>query len=242
MRRVRALLIVLAVLIGLFVIADRVSLRMAQNEVRDQVLRHAAWDGGRTEVRIGGFPFLTQVARGDYREIEVRAEGVTIDDVPDVTLAATLHGVHLSISDLRSRDVSSLPVDRIDGYAEVAYAAVADRIAEAGRNVGIAEVGLRGTRGTLQLAVQLEVMGQQISGVATGALAVSDGALHLSATGLEVDGSAPQWLSDAALAALNAVLTQVSVMPTLPYGLRLTSVSLTDDGIRAEASAVDVTL
>lgn len=241
-RRVRALIIVLVVLAVLFVVADRISLRVAQDEVRDQVLRHASWTGGRTEVHIGGFPFLTQVLRGDYREVEVRAEDVTIRDVPDVTVQVTLHGVHLSMSDLRAHDLNDVPVDRIEGTAEVTYQAVADRIADAGRQIGITDVGLRSSDGELQLAVSLDLLGQRVVGVADGSLAVSDGALRITATGLDVDGSAPAELADPALAAVNAVLTDVAVLPTLPYDLKLTSVSLTADGIRADAVATDVSV
>lgn len=241
-RRLRVLIIALVVLAALFVVADRVSLRLAQDEVRDQVLRHAPWTGGRTLVHVGGFPFLTQVVRGDYRQVEVRAEDVTINEVPDVTLQATLRGVHASLSDLRSQRLDEVPVDRIDGTAQVTYDAVAQRITAAGASLGLTAAELRSNDGDLEIQVQLDVLGQRVSGVASGTLAVSGGALRITATGLDVQGSAADLAAQAALAALNAVLTNVAVLPNLPYGLKLTSVSLTSSGIQADASAADVTV
>src|SRR4051812_44061551 len=63
--RVRALLVVLLLLVGLAVVADRVAVGVAEDRVGEQL---AAKGGlaGTPEVDIAGFPFLTQAVAGTY--------------------------------------------------------------------------------------------------------------------------------------------------------------------------------
>ena len=70
MRALRILLIVVVILGGLFVLADRVALHFAQNEAADK-LRTTENLASTPDVAIKGFPFLTQVASGELDDVEI---------------------------------------------------------------------------------------------------------------------------------------------------------------------------
>src|SRR5437763_15229435 len=91
----RKLLIGVAVLAVLLVAADRVSVAVAENQISDR-LTSAYGLPGKPGVSITGFPFLTQVAAGDYRQIDVSASQVPADGATLHDLKVHLSGVHRS--------------------------------------------------------------------------------------------------------------------------------------------------
>jgi hypothetical protein len=117
---VRALLVVLLVLAALLVIADRVGVAVAEDQVADRIAEQAGLPGP-PEVDITGFPFLTQAVSGTYDEVRIQ---LTSEDLgqPDGTDAdIALRGVQVPLSDVISGSVQQVPVDRVDGTATLSY-------------------------------------------------------------------------------------------------------------------------
>jgi len=67
---VKALIISLVVLLGLLVVADRVTVNIAEQKVAEQIARQGGLDGT-PAVDITGFPFLTQAIAGHYDDIRI---------------------------------------------------------------------------------------------------------------------------------------------------------------------------
>ncbi|WP_171110523.1 MULTISPECIES: DUF2993 domain-containing protein [Streptomyces] len=119
MRALRILLIVLAILGGLFVAADRLAVNFAEGEVADR-LRTTEGLSTTPEVSINGFPFLTQVAGGTLDDVEVGIQDYE---------AAAADGEQVRIDDLRanmkgvdfSGDFSSATAASATGTATIAY-------------------------------------------------------------------------------------------------------------------------
>jgi hypothetical protein len=242
-RRLRRFVIALVVLAVLLTIADRVALRLAQDQVTKQVLKHATWTGGHTSVHIGGFPFLTQVALGNYRDVEVRAEGVTIDGLSGVTADVHLRGVHLSLSDLRSDATPPITIDRVSGSAQAPYSAIAARILAVGRDGGLSSLALQRSDGQLRIKAGFDVLGVSANATAVASIAVVNGAITLSASAIDLgDDSIPAAVVGAATSALNGALSQAAVLAGLPYGLAPTSVTIGASGIEAAVAGRDVTV
>lgn len=65
----RRFLTVIVVLVLLVVVVDRAAWWFAQGTIADQVQSEADLSS-RPEVKVGGFPFLTQVLRGRYQQID----------------------------------------------------------------------------------------------------------------------------------------------------------------------------
>ncbi|MEU3296007.1 DUF2993 domain-containing protein [Streptomyces longwoodensis] len=78
MRALRILLIVVVVLGGLFVLADRLAVHFAEGEAADK-LRTSENLASTPDVSIKGFPFLTQVAGGSLDDVEVGIKSYQAD-------------------------------------------------------------------------------------------------------------------------------------------------------------------
>jgi len=121
MRALRILLIVAVVLGGLFVIADRVAVGFAEDEVADR-LRTSEGLAATPDVSIKGFPFLTQVAGGELDDVEV--------GIKDYEAATGVSGQDIRIDDLNARmrgveftgDYSSATAATATGSATITYA------------------------------------------------------------------------------------------------------------------------
>jgi len=66
----RALLVVVLLLVGLAVVADRVAVGVAETRVGEQLAAEGGL-AGTPEVDITGFPFLTQAIGGRYDEVRI---------------------------------------------------------------------------------------------------------------------------------------------------------------------------
>jgi hypothetical protein len=119
MRALRIVLIVVVILGGLFVAADRLAVNFAEGEAADK-LKTTENLSATPDVSINGFPFLTQVAGGELDDVEVGidsyeaaagdGENIRIDD-----LTAHMKGVEFS-SDFGSATAASAT-----GTATIAY-------------------------------------------------------------------------------------------------------------------------
>lgn len=252
-RRLRSALILLIAVLAVLAIADRVAVRAAQGEIERRLVERAEITGGDVDVSIHGFPFLTQVASGRYRDIAVEARGVTLQDVRDVDLSARLRGVELSLSDLRGGGRPPVPVDSVDGHVVVPYTELARRGLEAGAAQGLRALSLSGAGDDVAVSATVEVLAFEVQGRARAGVSIADGAAHLrvgdieiqelGGNGLDPDGlELPGPALTAVTALMNEALEQSLALPSLPYGLRITSAVAQRDGLRINAAASDVTL
>ncbi|WP_189889189.1 LmeA family phospholipid-binding protein [Streptomyces xantholiticus] len=75
MRALRILLVIAVVLGGLFVVADRVAVNMAESEAAERIkVQEGTADS--TDVSIKGFPFLTQAMSKQFDEVEIKLTGI----------------------------------------------------------------------------------------------------------------------------------------------------------------------
>ncbi|MFI7504299.1 DUF2993 domain-containing protein [Streptomyces sp. NPDC049687] len=120
MRALRILLIVVVILGGLFVLADRLAVHFAEGEAADK-LRTSEGLAETPDVSIKGFPFLTQVVGGSLDDVEV--------GIKDYEAATGTNGRTIRIDDLQadmkgvefSGDYSSATAATASGTATVAY-------------------------------------------------------------------------------------------------------------------------
>jgi hypothetical protein len=243
LRKLRTALILLAVLAVVLGVVDRVAVRVAQDQIAQRLLDMAGFSGGSVEVSIHGFPFLTQVARGRYADIEVQARGVALQDIQDLDISAHLRGVRLSASDLRSGGNLDVPADSAQGYVTIPYTEVARRAVEAGSDLGLSALSLRRSGRDVAIAAKVTVLGVEVRPSAQAQVSVDGGAPHLILGDVHLDGfGVPSAAVDAAVLVITTVLDRALELPTLPYGLQLTSVIAASSGIRINAAAADVIL
>jgi hypothetical protein len=121
MRALRIILILVVILGGLFVIADRVAVHFAEGEAADK-LKATQNLASTPDVDIKGFPFLTQVAGGSLDDVEI--------GIKDYQAATGTNGRTIRIDDLKadmkgvsfSGDYSSATAATATGTATISYA------------------------------------------------------------------------------------------------------------------------
>ncbi|MEI5099191.1 DUF2993 domain-containing protein [Streptomyces sp. PmtG] len=117
-RAIRILLIVVVVLGGLFVAADRFAVSFAESEAAEKIKTQEGLSST-PDVSIKGFPFLTQALGGKLDDVEVTMKDYDAksdgDTLRIADLSATMHGVDFS------SDYSSATADRAAGVARISY-------------------------------------------------------------------------------------------------------------------------
>jgi len=219
----RKLLIGVAVLAVLLVAADRISVAVAENQISDR-LTSAYGLPDKPGVSIAGFPFLTQVATGDYRQIDVSASQVPADGATLHNLNVRLSGVHATVGQVLGNGSSMVTAERAAGSAMVGFGAVDRRLPGGFR--------LRPDGKNLSVSGRLAYHGAHIPVSATVALGVSDSGIRVTPVRVDVPG-----IPGLPVSAYSSQLRVVVPLSTLPLHLHLTSVHVTPDGLRIAASA-----
>jgi len=237
MRAARRLLIALVVLFGLFVVADRVAVTVAESQVAGklQTERQLAKKPG---VSIGGFPFLTQLAGGKLDDVKIHTNGMVVrgisgDQVTLQNFDADLKGVKLE------NNYSTAVADTATGTALVSYADLSDAI-QSHPVIGYAGNG----RVTVADTADIPGLGEKKftatakivpSGNGTG-IGLSD---ISDVTGLSgIPGVTSGTVGNLALEALGLRLS----LSGLPQGLSVTQVQPGPDGVTVSVGGTGVSL
>jgi hypothetical protein len=219
----RKLLIGVAALAVLFVAVDRISVAVAENQISER-LTSAYGLPQRPGVSITGFPFLTQVAMGEYRQIDVSASQVPAGGATLHDLNVRLTGVHATVSQVLGSGSSMVTADRAAGSAMLGFGTV-DRRLPGGFQ-------LHRDGKNLSVSGRLAYHGAHIPLSATVSLGVSGSGISVT----PVKVSVPP-LPGLPVSAYSSRLRIVVPLSTLPLHLRLRSVHVTPDGLRIAASA-----
>ncbi|MFG2574757.1 DUF2993 domain-containing protein [Streptomyces sp. NPDC048481] len=166
MRALRILLVVVVVLGGLFVLADRLAVNFAEGEVADKVKSREGL-AATPDVSIKGFPFLTQVVGGSLDDVEI--------GISDYEAATGTGGRTIRIDDLQadmkgvefSGDYSSATASSATGTASITYAELLktakSQPTQVVRGVTANVIGLSdGGNGKIKVAVQATVLGTRL--------------------------------------------------------------------------------
>ncbi|MEV5434920.1 DUF2993 domain-containing protein [Streptomyces sp. NPDC052682] len=166
MRALRILSIIVIVLAGLFVVADRVAVNFAEDEAADRLKANENL-ATTPDVSIKGFPFLTQVASGSLDDVEVGidtyeaatgdgAKKIRIDD-----LRADMKGVEFS-GDYSSATAASATGTAFVSYDELLKAAKSEAT-QVAPGVTAKVVGLSdGGNGKIKVDVEATVLGTEL--------------------------------------------------------------------------------
>ena len=224
----KALLVVLLLLVGLAVVADRVALGVAEDRVATELVEKGGLQGS-PEVEIAGFPFLTQAVGGRYDDVRISLTAEQLGQPEGTRADIALHGVEVPLSSVLSGSVAEVPVERIDGTATLSYALLSEQI---GSELSPEGDGLRITR-------SVEILGRSVELTAAGRVTLEGSDLvvdvdEASGAGLDV----PDFLLERAADLLDVRYT----VPALPFGLQLTDVTPAEDGVDIRVEATDAVL
>jgi hypothetical protein len=226
----RALLVVLLLLAGLAVGADRVAVGIAEDKVAEQLAAKGGLAGTPT-VDIAGFPFLTQAVAGRYDDVRISLTAEQLGQPAGTRADIALHGVHVPLSSVVSGSVEKVPVDRVDGTATLSYALLSAQLG--------GDTTLRREGDGLRITKTVEVLGQTLPLTAVGTVSLDGNQLVVdvekaAGAGVDVPGFLVSRVSD--------LLDLRYDIPALPFGLQLTGVEPADDGVHVRLEAEDAVL
>ena len=206
-------ILVVLVLITLLAAVDRVLAAAVAVHIGDRVA--SANDlSARPSVRVLGFPFLTQLASNDYREVAVMLGSLTAGDVELSDLDARFTGVRVSLGRLPWPGHSEITAEQASATAIVPFTVLSQRLP---RGLTLSQAG-----GNLR--VTSTVLGVPVPGTL---------ALSVSAAGIMITPH---------LTGMPALVGFIIPVQALPLRLSVTSVSVTEQGLRVSASAQNVRL
>ncbi len=220
----------LALLLGVAVVVDRVAVGLAEDRVAQQVAARAGL-AGTPEVDITGFPFLTQAFSGRYSDVRVDLTADQLGQPAGTRADVSLRGVRLPLLDAVSGAVEEVPVERVDGTATLSYDLLADELGGDATLTPEAD-GLRITR-------TLEALGVEVPVTATGTLRLDGQDVVVDVTEAEAAGAdVPGFVLDRA----EDLLDFRYPVPALPFGLQLTGVRPEPEGVHVRVEATDTVL
>jgi hypothetical protein len=245
----RILLVLALIVIVLLIAADRIGVVIAQKEVAKQAQAQLAsediTDSGTPDVTIHGFPFLTQVASGNYGKITI--------DIPN----PTSKGIQLEHLDVVATDVNAptsavlsgdgqIKADRVSGTAQLDWQTFQQMVDLSGlKQYGVDPTSLRinsAGPGKVSISAPAKILGQSFTALATGSIAVANNVLHVKIDNISTADSTLPALVQQQLQQLRNQLTFDVRIPELPYHLVLDSVSTNAAGVLISASATNVVL
>lgn len=222
--------VVLAVLVG---VADRVGAHYAEKTVAEKVSAQLAQrqiGSAPPEVTIAGFPFLTQVLRGNYAEIHVDLRDVKTDRLPIPLLRVRAHDVRADAQQMME-GTGQIIATRIDGTATLSYTALVDAS-------GLQDITLTGDGTNLRISGNVP-----IAGVLTGAAEVTvvDGRVRVNVKELTAANAnqATQNLINQYRQRLAAVTFS---LPPMPFNLKLVDVDPSPGGLDITMTTNEVLL
>lgn len=241
----RKLLATLVVLVGLALLADFGAAAYAEYRVSRE-LRASLSLVADPDVRVNGFPFLTQAAAGVYRSVDVRAGGVPVAGFGEVTVEATLRGVRVSASDVVSGTVGKVVAESVEARVRIGAT-------DLGRYLGVPDLEVTepplaagadpdAPRTTVVLTGTVEGPGlsERVSVDATLSLTPAGG-VAVTATRLDLgaDGGRSS-LTGSVLGALLARLSATVDPSAVPIGILPTAVRAEGSEIVVEGTGSDV--
>jgi hypothetical protein len=225
MTRTIRVFIVLVILAGIGFAGDRYAAHVAAGQIASAVQTDAKL-ARKPHVTIQGFPFLTQVANGTYKHIDVTATDVFQRGEPQGSvLKLDFAGVRIPISKALHGNVGTVPVREVTGTVAIPFADLLAAADIPGLTI------ISATPGGNQIRVS-EVVATgptSVTAFVTAGVTVRGGSLVLSALGVtQADGKpVPAAVRQEVLA--QAVLSVK--LPGLPTGVQMTAVSVTAGGL-----------
>ena len=218
-RAAGVLIAVVILLVALFVAADRIAVAYAQNMIASKIQTQANLSA-KPSVSIQGFPFLTQVAAHDIKQVNISAANVSEAKITISSITATATGVHLNSS------FNGATIDQINGTALITYSSLENVLQIPGATIAPDPSG-----------------GANAVTISEGSLASASG--HIVLTGpdrVTVQVNSLGGLAGLLSGAFGSASSYNLTIPTLPVGLKVTGLSTTSQGVELQASAHNTTL
>jgi hypothetical protein len=216
--------------------ADRLAAHAAADRIATTVQSDAHLSH-RPGVTVGGFPFLLQVVKGRYDQIEVTANDLfESGQLQPTVLRLEFAGVHIAASNVLNGGVRRIAVDTVTGVATIPFADLQAAAHVAGLS-GLSAVP--GSANEVRFTEAVSVSGAKLDVQVTARVTVANGSVVVTAHDL-VAGGTPL-----PAAVTNSLLSRAAFsvkLPGLPAGVQVTGVTVTPTDVLVSVSATRLVL
>ena len=234
--------VLLLIILGALVVADRFGASYAEREIGDRVAQQLTEQKATAEkpdVTIKGVPFLTQVLAGKYQEIKILLNNFSGP-------AGNGKNIKMDRLDIRAKDVNA-PLDTVrtgngdivaatvTGVGTLSYPDLADLIGQKGLKLSERDGKLIG-------AAPFEALGQTFNATGTANLAVKDGVVSVTFADVTAEGLPNIPLVRTLVDNYVKQLAFDLKVPALPLGLKVQKVEPRADGLYVTTGASNVSL
>ncbi|MEV8513340.1 DUF2993 domain-containing protein [Dactylosporangium sp. NPDC051484] len=235
------------ILIGVFVVVDRIAASAAESriaqETRTQLAAKDIKYEGDPQVSVTGFPFLTQVAAGEYKKITIKLSKPQLNNIKLDTLTVEARSVKADTQDLLNGK-GDVVASQVVGSASMSWDDVRPLLEVAGLppSADPSQVDLRVVNNKIEMRVPVTIQGVGFNIVAKGSMVVETGKVRLKLESVSTDqGSLPPQVNNFIRQYQDRLQINLK-LPGLPYNLVVNSVDTTDTGLQVSASAANVKL
>lgn len=240
MRALRITLIVVVILGGLFVLADRLAVGFAEDEAAEK-LKTTENLAATPDVSIKGFPFLTQVVGGELDDVEVGIEdyeattGTNGETIRIDGLKAHMKGVQFS------GDYSSATAASANGTASISYDELLKATKSEPREIfpGVTAevVGLSdGGNGKIKVDIEVEAAGIKQTYPVISTVTAEGDTVKVHADNL------PNLVVEVAEGEVRSITDFEQRIDGLPGGIQLDKVEAAKDGVEITVKGSNVRL
>ena len=211
-RGLKILAVVIVVLVGLLVAADRIGVVIADRTVARQAKTQLTSEdvtlNGDPKVHIHGFPFLTQVLSGHYQRVDITVPDPATRGVRLDTLTVTATNVNAPTGALISGN-GQIEADQVVGTGQLGWGSFTQLVDLSGvKQYGIDPSAIKigsADGGHLSIQAPMHFQGQTITVQARGALSVRRNVLHVAVSDVTTSDSGLPSLFQPVLQKLGAV-------------------------------------
>lgn len=209
------LLAVVVLLAALFVAVDRIALHLAEDKAAStlQTSQHLSQQ---PDVSVAGFPFLTQLAAGEFDEVTITAKHIEVGNGTLQIASVDVHLHHVTVP----RDASSVRARTAQAAGRITYT-------ELSRALGVPVSN--GGNGRLLAKPAVTIAGQTYHGTVSAVVHATNGGGITFGNPRATAGSVK--LPDVVSQALAGVFSKAISLAGLPFNVEVTGADVTNAGV-----------
>jgi hypothetical protein len=228
-------------------VAVSVADKRLADQAAQQMRSRGTTSAKKPDVRIGGFPFLTQVLAGEYQKVTIDVDHPRNDRVALEHLTLTANQVHAPLNTIMSGS-GQVTADSVRGAATIGWDQVRNLVDTTplsqvpGLDLSKLNVAVKNDKLTMSAPVAL--LGLRMTMNATGTLAVTKGEVRLQIEdlGLTTAGGGTNAVSHDFIDRYKSLFNVKIAVPSMPYDLVVDNVQTSPSGIMVIATASNVVL
>jgi hypothetical protein len=187
----------------------------------------------RPSVTVHGPFFLPQLVSGDYDEVDIAVHDLRAGPLRISAVTARLYRAHVSLSDVLTGTVSTVPVDRTQERATLTYRDLNAYLAAGGQPISVSA----GPSGQVKITMHATILGRHFAVSADARAKAVPGAVRITPTRLDTGNDLLDTISEIVLGARRSIDIPTA---SLPFGQHITAIRAARSHLTVDAAGRQV--